>query len=133
MFAGQRPLWRFEKCEQQRIFAVAQCDLLPLRIEQPAVSPFQPPPVETVSAALGVTGARNAAKLLSSQDRPHARQQLAQAERLDQVIIRTELEADHAVYLVDAMACHDDNRHVRMRPEFSQQIESIVVAEPKVE
>ena len=48
--------------------------------------------------------------LTTSQDRTDPGKQFPEAERLDDVVVRTEFEADDAVDFVGAMAGRDDDR-----------------------
>ncbi len=133
MLARERSLRRFEKGKQQGILTLAQRHRIVLRIEQPPVAALDPPSVEAVSASLRIAGSGDTAEFLPPQDRAHTGQQFPQSKRLQQIIIRAEFEANDAIDLVDAMAGHDDYRHIRMRSKLSQQVEAIVVAKPQVE
>ena len=66
------------------------------------------------------------------RDRPDARDQLAQPEGLHEIVVRTELEADHAIGLLAARG-DDDDRHVGALAEAPADVEPVDVREPQVE
>ena len=98
-----------------------------------AATPFELPAVEAIAAALGITGARGPSHLLTPQHRAHARQELSQAKRLDDVIVSAELKADDAIDFVRFVPGGDDDRHIGLRTDFPEQIEPIVLTEAKIE
>src|ERR1700731_2039013 len=53
--------------------------------------------------------------------------QLSEAEWFYDVVVRTELETDDAIDLVRTMAGHDDDRNIRMRTNFPQEIQPIIL------
>src|ERR1700756_4219117 len=57
----ERPLWRFEKREQQGIFAVGQQNRRAIRIDEATGATFKRPAVKPVPAPLRVAGSRCAA------------------------------------------------------------------------
>src|SRR5437667_1674168 len=62
------------------------------------------------------------------QDRTDTRNQLAQFERLGKVVVRPELEPDHAVDRVTFAGKHDD-RDVALLAYFAGQVETVFLAE----
>ena len=66
------------------------------------------------------------------RDGPDPRHELAQAERLDEVVVGSELEADDAVDLLAARR-DDDDRHVAARPQLTADGEAVDVRQPEVE
>ena len=60
------------------------------------------------------------------------RDELAEAERLDDVVVRPELEADDAVDLL-ALGGHDDDRHVRPGAQLPADGVAVHVGQPQVE
>ena len=66
------------------------------------------------------------------QDGPDPGEQLAEAERLDHVIVRTELEPDDAVDLL-ALRGDDDDRDVRARAQLPAHLGAVDVGEAEVE
>ena len=68
----------------------------------------------------------------AAQDRADARDELAGAERLDDVVVGAELEAEHAVGLVAAGGEHD-HRHALVGAQLAQQVEARAVGEHDVE
>src|SRR5258708_35449358 len=133
MLARQESLRGFEKGNQQRVFALAQHDLHTLGIDQLAAAALKLPAVEPVATPLRIAGACNPSQFLAAQYRADARQQFPQAERLDDVVVRAELEADDAIDLVEAMTGQDDDGHVRMGADVPQQVEAVMFAELQVE
>jgi hypothetical protein len=67
------------------------------------------------------------------QHRADTRQQLPKAERLGDVVVGAEFEADHPIDLVVAMAGGDDYRDVGSRPDLAQQVETVLRAEPQIQ
>src|SRR6266702_3523847 len=133
VLAAQRALRRLEEGQQQGVFALAQRDRCIGGIDQPATTAFELPAIEPIAAALGIAGARGPSHLLTPQHGADARQELPQAERLDDVIVGTELKADDAVDLVGPVPGRDDDRHIGMRTDLPQQVEPIVLTEAKIE
>ncbi len=125
VLAGERPLRRVEKGGQQGIFALRQRDRSAVGIGQAPAAPIEPPSIESISTSLRIAGPRCARRLLSSQDGPDARQQFPKAERFGDAVVRTELEADDPIDFVSSLTDHDDNRDVRVGPNFSQKIEPV--------
>jgi hypothetical protein len=68
----------------------------------------------------------------SPQDRAHARDDLPGAERLDDVVVGAELEADDAVGLVAAGGEHDD-RHLRGAADLTADVEARSVGQHQIE
>src|SRR4029077_2180402 len=66
------------------------------------------------------------------QHRPHARYELAWAERLGHVVVRAELEAGQPVRLLDSRGEHDD-RHVALTPQRPGDLEAVHARQPEVE
>ena len=58
------------------------------------------------------------------EDRLYSRHKLARAKRLDDVVIRTELEADHTVRLLPSSRQHD-YRHPAVLPYLSAHLEPV--------
>ncbi len=79
---------------------------------------------------------------MGSCDPPHflppqygtdAGKQLSEAEWFYDVVVRTEFEADDAIDFVGTMASRDDDRNVRMRTNFPQKIQPIILTEPQIQ
>ena len=68
----------------------------------------------------------------STGDGVDASQELANAERLDQIVVGAELEAHDAVDLVSAGA-DDDDRHARAGAQLTAHLEAVAVGEAQVE
>jgi hypothetical protein len=62
-----------------------------------------------------------------------ARQQSAQAERSDHVIVSTRFQRYHPIDLVATMAGHDDHRYIGSRARLAQQIKSALLPQMEVE
>src|SRR5215211_2580983 len=67
-----------------------------------------------------------------AHDRPDARHQLPDCERLGDVVVRPKLEPDDPVYLVVAGGQHDD-RHVALRPDPPYDLRAVELGEHDVE
>ena len=78
----------------------------------------------------GRRGGRGGAR--AAQDGADAGDELAGAERLDDVVVGAELEAQHAVGLVAAGGEHD-HRHALVGAQLAQQVEARAVGEHDVE
>ena len=78
----------------------------------------------------GRRGGRGGAR--AAQDGADAGDELARAERLDDVVVGAELEAQHAVGLVAAGGEHD-HRHALAVAQLAQQVEARAVGEHDVE
>jgi hypothetical protein len=70
---------------------------------------------------------------MAAQNRSHARKQLAQAKRLDDVIVRAELEPHHAIDFIEAMSGDDDHWHIGIRPDVAEQIEPVILPHTQVQ
>ena len=68
-----------------------------------------------VDAQLGDLDDALLVRLAATQDRVDAEQELAHAERLDDVVVRAELEADDPVDLFGFRGDHDDRHELRRR------------------
>ena len=66
------------------------------------------------------------------QGRPHAGDQLAQPERLGDVVVGTHLQADHRIDLRVACGHHDDG-HLRLRPDLPAHVDAGDAREHHVE
>ncbi len=93
-----------EQLEQGEIRA-AEEELLAVLVEQPVADRVQPPVLESQYVATAHLG-----ELRAAQQGLDPRQQLARAERLAQVVVGTQFQADHPVGLVGTGGEHDD-RH----------------------
>ena len=105
----------------------------PVGIGEAARAEAQPPPVELVASAFVVAGGNRARPVEPSQHGAHAGQKLPQVERFRHVVVGAELETDDAVDLVATVTGRDDDRHVGMRSDLPQQVETVLEAEPKIQ
>ena len=112
-----------EERKQQAVFPFGQGNRISRGIEQASAAALQPPAVKSVSAPLGITGVRGASHLVSPQNRADAGKQLPETERLGNVIVGTELEADDTVDFITAMPCGDDNRDIGMGAYCPAEVE----------
>jgi len=90
------------------------------------------PPIEFEASETKdrVAGAGQA--LPSPQDRPDPGQKLARVERLRQVIVGADLEADDPVRVVAARGQHED-RHLRTHPDPAADFEAVDVGQHDVQ
>ena len=68
----------------------------------------------------------------AAQDGADAREQLARAEGLGEIVVGAELEAHHAVGLLDAAGEHDD-RDRRLVAQAARERHAVLGLEPEVE
>ena len=85
MLPRERPLRCFQKCEQQRIFAFAQCDRGRVGVKESSATPIKLPAIESLPATFRVVGSCGSPHFLTSQDCADARQQFPETERLDNI------------------------------------------------
>src|SRR6266851_7751143 len=102
-------------------------------IGQAPAAPIKLPPAESATASLGIPRRRGVAGFAPPQHRPDARQKLPQPERLGDVVVGSELQPDHPVDLVAAMAGRDDDRNIGVRTDLTEQIETVLLAKPQIE
>ena len=102
-------------------------------IGETAQAPIRQPATAKLAAPLsGIPTGSRQARLAASQYRTDTREQFAQPEWLGKVVVRTQFEANDAIDFVAAMTCRYDDRHIRARPDRTQQIQSIVLAELQI-
>jgi hypothetical protein len=89
----------------------------------------QPGPVPVGSRRRGL-GRRT--RLGAPHHRPYPRDDLAHPERLGDVVVGAELQADHPVRLVTARADHDD-RHVTALAQRLADVQTVGVGQPEIE
>ena len=65
-------------------------------------------------------------------DRADTGDELAEPERLDDVVVRAELQSDDAVDLVTARG-DDDDRDVRLGPQLTAEVEPVEVGQTEIE
>ena len=68
----------------------------------------------------------------AAQHRADARQQLARAEGLGEVVIGAELESHHPVGFL-AHAGEDDHRDLRLGAQLAQQLHAVLAAQTQIE
>src|ERR1700704_5054206 len=133
MLPRERPLRCFEKGQQQRIFAFAQRDRRRIAIEESPATPFKLPAIESVPASLRIMSTCNPPHFLPPQYRADAGKQFSEAEGFYDVVVGTEFETDDAIDFVGTMAGRDDHRNIRMRTNFPQQVQPIILTEPQIQ
>src|ERR1700682_2573213 len=133
MLPRERSLRRFEKGQQQRILAFAQRDRRRIGIDESPATPFTLPAVESVPASLGIMGSRDPPHFLPPQHGTDTGKQLPEAEGLYDIVVRPEFETDDAIDFVGTMAGRDDHRNIRMRTNFPQQVQPIILTEPQIQ
>src|SRR5258708_18808498 len=117
MLAAERTLRRLEKGEQHRILALGQCDRGSGRVGQLAGLAVELPAGKAKAAALGIARRRCASDVEPPQYRADAGEQLTQVEWLGPIIVGAELEPNHPIDFVKAVAGDDDDRHLRAPPD----------------
>src|SRR5882762_2053412 len=90
------------------------------------------PTAKPVSASLRIARACRPSDFLSSQNGADAGEQFSETKGLYDVIVRAKLETDNTVDFVCAMTGRDNDRNIRVRSQFSQEIEPIVLAKPQI-
>ena len=66
------------------------------------------------------------------QHRPDSGQQLGQAERLDQVVVRPRVEGEHPFRLL-APGGHHDDRHLGPLPQLAADVHTIAIGQAQVQ
>ena len=97
---------------------------------QRAVAVRRAVPVAVRCRGRGVVGRRH--RRAATDDGADARDELAEAERLDDVVVGAELQPDDPVDLFGARGHHDD-RHVGARPQLAAHVEAVAVGQAEVE
>src|SRR6202158_3553279 len=133
MLPRERPLGCFEKGKQQGILALAQRDRRRGGVDESSATPIKLRAVESIPASLRIMGSCDPPHFLPPQYRTDAGKQLSKAEWLYDVVVRTEFETDDAIDFVGTMAGRDDDRNVRMRTNFPQKIQPIILTEPQIQ
>ncbi len=123
----KRSLRGFQESEQQSIFALAQRDRARIGADELSIAAIKNPPVKSVPAAFRSIRSRRSSHFLSPQHRPNAGEQFSEAERLYDVIVSSEFEADDAIDFIGPMTGCDDDRYIRMRSDFSQKIQPVIL------
>ena len=100
---------------------VGQLNRLPAHLDTPAWHvDHEPVGLDPLVDLVGV----RARCLRAPQERPHARAELADRERLRDVVVGSELQPDHLVELVVTRREHDD-RHRAGRPQPLADLEAV--------
>ena len=133
VFSAERALRGFEERNQHRILALGQRYCGAGRIGKLADPAVELPTRKSKVATLRVAYRRGFSDIKSSQNGANAREQFAQVKWLCQVIVGPELQSDHAIDIVAAVTCDDDDRHVGAKADLSQQIQAILQPEPEIE
>ena len=123
----------FQEGEQQGIFALAQRDRGRTGVDELSAAAIENPPVKPVAAPLRSVRPRRPPHFLSPQHRPDACKQLSEAERFYDVIVRSEFEADDAIDFIGPVAGCNDDRNVRMRSNFSQKIQPVILTKSQIQ
>lgn len=133
MLSAKRALRRVEERDQQRVFALGQCNVRAIRIGKPSGAQIELPAGKAIAPTFRLASRRGARSVEPTNDRSHPGQKLAQVEGLGQVVVGAELETYDPVDLIPAVAGDDDHRHVRARSDLPQHVEPILESEPKVQ
>src|SRR5215210_5532888 len=124
--AREHPAGTGGQSHQQLELGVGEVDLFTIG-RHPAAGKVDPEPV--VGQLVGALASRYRRP---THDRPDARHQLPDGERLGHVIVRPELEPDDSVYLVVAGGEHDDG-HVALGADPSYYLRAVELGEHDVE
>ena len=133
MLPRERALRCFKKGKQQGILTLAQRDRGRIRVDKLSTTAVEYPTVEPVPASLRIARPCSSSHFLPSQDGPDAREQFSETERLYDVVVGAKFEADNTVDFVCAMTGRDNNRNIRVRSHFSQEIQPVILAKPQIQ
>jgi len=123
----------FEKGEQQGVLALAQRDRRAVGVGEFSATRSSSQPLNLYPPRSDRLPVRPVPISAARSTGPNAREQFPQAERLYDVIIRPQLKTDDAINLLGAMSGRDDDRNVRMRTNFPQEIQPVVLTEPQIQ
>src|SRR5260221_11978639 len=128
---SENALGRGEQDREEIEFCIAERDLTAVGRLEAADIQVELPAAEAVGAnSLGPHLARLGPA--AAQHGPDAREQLARAAGLGEVIVGGDLESDHAVGLVLA-AGEDDDRQARLLAELARNLHPVLAGQPQVE
>jgi hypothetical protein len=133
VLTSQGPLRRFHECHQQSVLPFSQRDCGAAGIDKPASAPIKLPTAKSVTTLLSLTLRSDAAYFPSSQHGPNPCEKLTHTERFGHIVIGPKLQPNDTIDLVAPMAGGNDHGYIGARPDLAQQIEPILMAEPKVE
>src|SRR6185436_20109120 len=86
-----------------------------------------------IELCLRRTDSRLRMTVSASNDRPHAREQLAKIERLDEIVIGAEVETRHTIIETIARSQHEHRRAVAVLPRAPQDFQSRPTRQTKIE
>ena len=86
-----------------------------------------------VCAGVAIATAAAGAAVAAAQTRPNARDQLSQAKGLDDVIVRSQLQAQHLVHLFVAGGDHQDRHPAAPRPQLTADVQAAYVRKADIE
>src|SRR5262249_30658871 len=127
LLAAQYLLRRLEKGGQQVELAGRERGGLSSWRRQSARPHAELPPGKAVANALRILARSTLGGFGSAHDGAHPRQQLEHTERLGQVVVRAQFEADDPIRLLTAMTGHQNDRHVRSATEAAHEVEAVLV------
>jgi hypothetical protein len=133
LLTRERPLWSFQKGNEEGVLALSQCNRRAVHAPQASTASLEPPSSKRESSTLRLARSRLTSELLPTQYRAHPRKQFAQAKGFRYVVVRAKLQADNPIDLVEAVARSDDDGYVRARAYRSQKVETVVLAQAKVQ
>ncbi|CAG9268642.1 hypothetical protein PCAR4_80005 [Paraburkholderia caribensis] len=116
---------------EQRIFAARQLDGFVVAKER-ARREVQPEAAEHERLAM-LGGGRFGMQLMAAQHGMNAREQFLRHERLAEIVVRAEFEADHAVHAIGARRQHDDGNRVAAGAQLLERRESVDAGHHQVE
>lgn len=134
VFAAEWTSRRIQEGDQQPVLRFGQRHRDVIWIGETAQAPIeQPAPAKLATALSGIATRSRQARLASPQHRADARKQFAQPKGFGNVVVRTELEANDAIHFIATMTSRYDDRYIRARPDRTQEVQSIVLAELEIE
>ena len=128
----KHPLRPLHQRDQEIVFAGAERHRHAVVAKQFARAGVESPAIEPVALGAGLRTRGRHRFLRAPQDRLDARDQLAAAERLRQIIVGAHFEADDAVDLVALGGEHDD-RNVRFRTQRAAERQPVLAGQHQIE
>jgi hypothetical protein len=133
VLAAERPLRCFKEGHEKRVFPFRQSHRRTAGVAQSPRFRIELPSRKAVAPAAGTMRRRGLACRKPPHNCTDPRKQLAQMKWLRQIVIGPQLKANDAIDLVTPVTCYYDNGQFRIRPDFPQQIEAVLLTEPQIE
>ena len=132
LIAAEDALRPLHQGNQQIVLSGAERQRRSVIADQLARADIEPPAIEMILLRSLAGACRRGGLLAAPQDGPDARDELAAAERLGQVIVGAHLQTDHAIDLVAFGGQHDD-RDVRLGAQRAAQRQAVLARQHQVE